>query len=254
MGGSGRRRRCAFTLACALAMTLVGVGCASAPTRSAPIDEAADCPAADPSEPGFVEVYRRAETDRGDRLAQEVARLKDDLKRAEEALVIAESDLAGMHGRADAVSSIAEARIQVDRAARRAPWRADQASAAADKLEEAERQLGDGHFGAALFFTYRARRVAAEILAEADQVEKSSATRFVNARKVNLRSGPSTSEPVVGVLEQGTPVFTESRRGAWLLVRVTGGPAGWVHSGLLRSHFERDRRTGPASPEDTIAP
>ena len=67
-----------------------------------------------------VALFRRAETERADQLSLEIDRLQADLRTAEQALVEVGSDLAGSNSRADAVSSLAVTRIQVERAASRA--------------------------------------------------------------------------------------------------------------------------------------
>jgi len=205
----------------------LGLGCASdAPPLAEPVSSYGH-PSVD------VEVYRRAETERAARLAQEVERLRADLAQAEEALVMAESGLRDTHSRADAVSSLAEARIQVERAAAAAPWRTQDLDEARAKLDEAARQVDAGHFGAAFFFVYRAARIASQIEGEAAQVLDRPDTRFIRGRRVNVRVGPSTTESILVVLSSGTPVFPEKTQSAWVLVRTTAGAVGWVHSGLL---------------------
>lgn len=182
-----------------------------------------------------VAVYRRAQVDRASRLEAEIQRLRADLRQAEEALVLAESGLRGDHTRADAVSSLAEARIQVERAATLAPWRTNMVAEARGKLEEADNQIQQEHFGAALFFVYRSTRIAELLQREARVVRDRPGTRYVRASRANLRAGPSTTDSVVGVLTEGTPVFPERRKEAWTLVRETSGSVGWVHESLLRS-------------------
>ena len=168
------------------------------------------------------------------RLSLEVSRLRDDLRRAEEALIKVESGLRGHHSRANAVSEIAEARISIKKAAERAPWRAERIEEAMGKLAEAEQQVQLDNAGAALFFVYRARRIAELALLEADAVANHPNSWYVKAARVNLREGPTTSHPVVDVLVHQTPVFAEREQGEWVLVRVISGPAGWVHRSLLR--------------------
>ena len=211
-------------LAALSALSVVGVGCTTTPTP---------CPVA-PVEQIEVEIHRRAETERAAQLAQQVKYLRADLAQAEEALVIAESGLTGTHSRADAVSSLAEARIQVERAAERGPWRSQEISEARSKLAEASRQIGEGHFGSALFFVYRAQRTAEIIEAEAAHVYRQPEVQFIGARRVNMRSGPSNKDPVLRTLEQGTPVFGERDHEGWRLVRASTGDVGWVYQGLLR--------------------
>lgn len=181
-----------------------------------------------------TEVYLRAESERAERLEREVTRLKADLQQAEEAMVAIESGLRGNHTRADAVSGVADARIQVDRAKEATPWRSSELAEARSKLEEAERQLHDGHFGSAVFFASRAERISVNLLAEADQVAKASTARFVAVPRVNLRAGPATTERVIAVLLESTPVIEERREGEWSLVRTPAGEVGWIYAELLR--------------------
>jgi len=181
-----------------------------------------------------VQVLQRAESLRADQLEREVRRLRTDLRQAEEALIAAESGLRGDHSRADAVSSLAEARIQVERAARRAPWRRERIEEARSKLEDADAQVQLGNFGAAVFFVHRARRIAEHLEREAREIGATALARRVRAERVNLRRGPSTHEDVIGILARGTPVFPEASREHWLLVRTPNGRVGWVHASLLR--------------------
>ena len=221
--------RCTRSLASLSALALLGIAPGCATSRSCPHS----------TEPTVseieVEMYRKAETERAAGLARQVERLRDDLAQAEGALVTAESGLRGQHSRADAVSSLAEARIQVARAAERAPWRAAELAEALSKLAEADRQIAEGHYGSALFFVYRAQRAAETIEAEAEAVHARPDVRYVGSGRVNMRSGPSRVDPVLRVLEGGTPVFAEGRRKDWMLVRASTGDIGWVHGSLLRS-------------------
>lgn len=177
--------------------------------------------------------YRSADRERVAHLERQVARLRADLLQAEESMVAIESGLRGLHTRADAVSSLAEARIAVERAAPAARWRPEQVKEARTKLEEAERQLQAGHSGSAVFFASRARRIAETLNEEAEHVARDTSTRFVNTRSVNLRAGPSTQHAIVDILSEATPVFPDREQGEWVLVRTLSGPAGWIHTSLL---------------------
>ncbi len=192
-------------------------------------------------------LFRQAETERAAQLTREIARLQADLKTAEAALVEAESGLAGSHTRADAVSSLATTRIQIERAALQAPWRSDEIAKARAKLEQAEKQVAENRFGAALFFVYRARRVAESILDEAEVVARNGSARLIRSARVNLRAGPSTTESILAVLTVGTPVFLQGDEGEWVLVQVSGGPAGWINRRLLGDRITIDQRN-PAAP------
>ncbi len=217
----------AFWSTLALLAGAVATGCAA-------LTPAVVAPPKDQPRLADIVVYHRAETDRADQLSREVARLRADLHRAEEALVKVESGMRGSYTRANAISALAEARILVRRAAQRTPWRTAETLEAEKKLEEAERQVQQGSPGAALFFVYRARRIAELGLLEAKAVSEQPDAYFVVGSRVNLRAGPTTDDRVLRVLGKATPVFGERRQDDWMLVRVISGSAGWVHQSLIR--------------------
>jgi hypothetical protein len=188
-------------------------------------------------EVGVTEVFQRADIDRVTQLEVEAERLRTDLREAEEAMVAIESGLRGVHGRADAVSSLAESRVEVERAARSAPWSRERLLEAQQKLEEAEVQFQEGHTGSAVFFASRARRIAEALNEVADRVAKTPGTRFVDRPRVNLRAGASTEASILHVLVAGTPVFPEREDGEWIMVRTPSGQAGWVYESLLRADW-----------------
>jgi hypothetical protein len=190
-------------------------------------------PPAPPPEGIDVSVYQRVADERAQVLERENERLRADLRAAEETLLAVESGMKGKQRRAEAVSKLAEARIQVDRAGQRAPWRGSTAAEAREKLDEAERQLAEGHIGSAIFFVSRASRIAAGLDAEADLVSRSPGARNVKPTRVNLRAEPNTESPVLGVLTAHLPVFVEGTEGDWALVRTISGQVGWVRSDLL---------------------
>jgi hypothetical protein len=168
-------------------------------------------------------------------LEAEVERLSADVKAAEDTLVAVESGLRGPQSRTEAVSMLAEARIQVDRAAKLAPWRAEMAQEARSKLDEADRQLAADRVGAAIFFVSRASRLSQTMLAEADLVSKSDGARFVKSSRANLRSAPNTTSDVLAVLPTDLPIFVEGTDADWLLVRTVSGKVGWLRSDLVRA-------------------
>ena len=186
-----------------------------------------------------IVVYHRAEADRAERLSLEISRLRDDLRRAEEALIEVESGLRGNLTRANAVSALAEARILSEHASQQAPWRVNEILEAQNKLSEADVQIQRNNSGAALFFVYRARRIAELALLEAKTIRDAKDTYFVSGQRVNLRAGPTTEDRVLAVLTNATPVFHERSEGDWLLVRVVSGSAGWIHKSLLDSKQQK---------------
>ncbi|MBW2268864.1 MAG: SH3 domain-containing protein [Deltaproteobacteria bacterium] len=225
VGGAHRTRDLMLLASLALALP----SCAS---YQAQIDEV--CARKATSRADDSAVYRSASAGRDAHFESEFARLRKDLQQAEQQLAAIESGLSSTHTRADAVSAIADARIAVERANRRAAWRANDTAQARSKLAEAERQLEAGLIGVAVFFASRAARLASDIDAEATEVERHANARFVDAPRVNLRAGPSTTYRVIDVLTAATPVFPERLEGEWMLVRAVNGPVGWVHTALVR--------------------
>jgi len=178
-----------------------------------------------------IELSRARE--RNDRLERKVQRMQNDLSDAEDVLVSLESGLKGLHTHADAVSALADARIVLERAARRAPWRADRIKEARAKLAEAERHIEAGYYGSAVFFTARGRRMAQDALAEARRFRDDDDTRYVRPGKANVRRGPAMDERVVAVLGRGLPVTVQERSAGWCRIVTPRGEAGWIYGDLL---------------------
>ncbi len=211
------------------------VGCQALPVPSSRATARTEQATSTTDESIASDVYRRAEIERSEWYEREVKRLRADLAQAEESIVAMESGLRGTQSRAKAVSSLAEARIALDRVERKVPWRASAVAEARSKLEDANRQMERGHIGSALFFSSRARRITANLEAEAQQVAGWSDRRLVSAERVNLRAGPAADRQIVDVLVGETPVFPERTEGSWRLVRTPAGQVGWVHDSLLRA-------------------
>jgi hypothetical protein len=184
---------------------------------------------------GDAAVYRRAESQRVEYLEREVERMRVDLSQAEDAMIYLESGMRGEHTRADAVSKVAGARVAVESACERAPWRGADCDEARGKLDESERQIQRKRMGAAVFFASRAQRIAEDIAGEARVVARMGDALFVRNERVNLRSGPSTDDTILRVLTRSTPVFQERRDGEWVLVRTHAGRVGWIYGSLLSS-------------------
>jgi hypothetical protein len=89
----------------------------------------------EPVETIDVAVYERAQAERSEYFEREVERLRADLAQAEASIVALESGLRAPHTRADAVSSVAEARIALDRVKGRVPWRSQRVAEATEKLD-----------------------------------------------------------------------------------------------------------------------
>ncbi len=227
------------TFAVALLLALGAMGCAQLdpwiPHSWIPRMGAAPPPETVEStaEPIEAAVYERAQAERNEYFEREVERLRADLAQAEASIVALESGLRAPHSRADAVSAVAEARIALDRVAKRVPWRSQRVAEAYEKLAEADRQLGSNHIGAAIFFASRAERITEALRLEARQVAVWEERRVIRAARVNLRSGPSRDSDIVEVLDRDTPVYLERTLSKWLLVRTPDGRVGWVHASLI---------------------
>jgi hypothetical protein len=216
-----------FTLRSTLLLALLC--CSTIPTG---------CASSQPPPPQHVPsieiAERRAEREQIERLEHEVDRLRADLRQAEETLIAAESGLRAATTRADAVSSVADARIQVERATEREPWRTKEIKEAREKLQEAERQLKQGSFGAAIFFASRAQRAASMLVMEAEAAESMAGLLKVSVAWANLRERPTTAAAITEVLMAKTPVYAEKTEGTWYLVRTPWGKVGWMHGSVLK--------------------
>ena len=212
------------------------LGCGVLPQKPAinQVEPVKAIPTDDASKSNIVtKVILKADTKRIEQLEREIVRLKAELVRAEDTLVAVESGLQSGYTRADAVTSMAEAQIQLEKTAGRAPWHADMISQAQDKLKTAQSHIESGRFGAGLFFVYRVKSIVKDINDEAEAIRTSPSLLFVSMKRANLRGGPSTNHKVITTLTQDTPLFREDRSGSWVLVRTLSGTVGWIHAGLL---------------------
>lgn len=191
-------------------------------------------PKEDPAKSNTVtKVILKADTKRIEQLEREIARLQAELARAEDTLVAVESGLQSGYTRADAVSSMVEAQIQLEKTAARSPWHVDMINKAQDKLKSAQSHIDAGRFGAGLFFVYRVNSIVNVINDETKVIRTSPSLLFVSKKRANLRDGPSTNYKVITTLTQDTPLFREDRSEGWVLVRTHSGMVGWIHAGLL---------------------
>lgn len=55
----------------------------------------------------------------------------------------------------------------------------------------------------------------------------------VKANNLNIRSGPSTRERIVGKAVKGEILTTQGRKGDWIKVKQDGGVSGWVARRLV---------------------
>jgi uncharacterized protein YraI len=69
----------------------------------------------------------------------------------------------------------------------------------------------------------------------------------VGSSAVNLRSGPSSSNGTIGVLQPGDQVTVASKSGGWAQVTLSDGRTGWVYSTYLANG-------GGNAPANTVSP
>lgn len=212
------------------------VGCGVLPQKPAAqqVEPVKETPSEDAARSNIVtKVILKADTERIEQLEREIVRLKTELARAEETLVAVESGLQSGYTRADAVKSMAEAQMQLEKTTGLAPWHTGQITQAQDKLTTAQSHIDAGRFGAGLFFIHRVNSIVKNVNNETEAIRTSPNLLFVGKRRANLRGGPSTKHKVVATLTQDTPLFTEDRSEKWVLVRTLSGTVGWIHAGLL---------------------
>jgi len=67
-----------------------------------------------------------------------------------------------------------------------------------------------------------------------NSIVKDSDTIIVDAKNsLNMRSGPSKSNPVVADVERGVVLTEISKEGNWTKVRHSSGTIGWIYTPLL---------------------
>lgn len=180
-----------------------------------------------------AEALHNADIFRIEQLEREAKRLKAELHRAQEILVAVESGLKSGYTRADAVKSMAEVQIKLEKTTSFSPWHPDKITHAQNKLEIAQSHIDAGRFGVGIFHIYEASNLVDIVSSENDAIQKSENLLLVSAERVNLRGGPSTSYDVITTLPRRTPLFLEERTDKWMLVRTPSGTVGWIYSGLV---------------------
>lgn len=73
---------------------------------------------------------------------------------------------------------------------------------------------------------------------------------YVQVDRANLRSGPSTSSPIILTLGMGHRLLEFERRAGWVHVGAdrTGGKDGWVHASLVGPVFRGGSTIAPENP------
>jgi len=89
------------------------------------------------------------------------------------------------------------------------------------------------------------------------------AEEYVSVSKdnVNVRSGPSTTDPVYMELFQGYPLKVLKRNGEWLQISDFEGDTGWIHQSLvgkndtviINASKSVNMRSGPGTDSSVVA-
>ncbi len=175
--------------------------------------------------------YRQVNRYQVAKMKRDAERLQQAVERAEQALAAGESRVG--YTSADAISALAEAQVQAQGAIDQVPWRRAELEGARQKLAVAKQYIDARNYAAAMYFVYRANQIMSEVREEARLVDDNPAVLYVKGKRVNLRAGPSTDEPVITVVVQDAPVLHERKYKKWRLVRTTDGFLGWMYAPLL---------------------
>ena len=234
-GAQERARQAEALSRLALAEAECALTIASLPAArpSTPVEASRPTPAPESD----LEPRLRRATDEQRRLEARVALLLKELDITETEVIRTKAKLKGLETKAAASSAIAEARILMKRVANDKSQTVD-LSRCQQLLDRAEQQLAVENFGAAAFFALKAqdlldetRRARADPAALDRPAPRKSYT--VEGESVNIREGPSTTDPVIGRAAKGTVLEASVMRGDWVRVNQAG-LSGWVYLPLLR--------------------
>ena len=137
------------------------------------------------------------------------------------------------------------------------PWTLAEAIELRTELDEIIQRCSDAETGEA---DEGGEEAAPAPSAAEDDIPRTMYVR-TSARRVNLRSSPTTAAPVVATLAHGAPVevltsvrgeeFAGSKR--WFLTRIDNNPA-WIHSALLSETRPAPRAQAQAQVREQAAP
>ncbi len=84
-------------------------------------------------------------------------------------------------------------------------------------------------------FLKRSLVICASTLLLACSAQAATSVVTVVNDKVNVRTGPSTQNPVYMELFKGYPLKVTSRKGDWAKITDFEGDSGWIHQSLIKS-------------------
>lgn len=236
-GAQERARQAEALSRLALAEAECALTIASLPQSRPGAAVEASRPTPTPAPESDLDARLRRSTDEQRRLEARVALLLKELDITETEVIRTKAKLKGLETKAAASSAIAEARILMKRVANDKTQTVD-LSRCQQLLDRAEQQLAVENFGAAAFFALKAqdlldetRRARADPAALDRPAPRKSYT--VQGESVNIREGPSTTDPVIGRVAKGTVLEASVMRGDWVRVNQAG-LSGWVYLPLLR--------------------
>jgi hypothetical protein len=163
-----------------------------------------------------------------------------------EEVLRSKASVRGIQSRAFATSRIAEVRVQLQSvAASQDPEIADRLRRAGELLDRADVALSESNYGGAAYLA----ELAGELTRQANLVSefRSSPTNQLQelipivpprsleaAVTANLRQGPGTDSPRIGLLSKGQKVTAVARLGSWFKVVTPSGEEAWLHRSVVR--------------------
>jgi hypothetical protein len=163
-----------------------------------------------------------------------------------EEVLRSKASLRGVQSRAFATSRIAEVRVQLQSvSASQDPEITDRLRRAHELLDRADEALSESNYGGAAYLAERAgewtrqAKLVGEFRSSAPDLSKElipivPPRRLEATVTANLRQGPGTDTPRIGLLAEGQNVTAIARLGSWFQVVTASGEKGWVHRSLVR--------------------
>ena len=163
-----------------------------------------------------------------------------------EEVLRSKASLRGVQSRAFATSRIAEARVQLQSVSMsQDPEITDRLRRANELLDRADEALSESNYGGAAYLAERAGELTrqAKLVGEFRSSETGQSRELipiVPPRRLeatvtaNLRQGPGTDTPRIGLLTKGQKVTAVARLGSWFQVVTSSGEKAWLHRSVAR--------------------
>jgi uncharacterized protein YgiM (DUF1202 family) len=163
-----------------------------------------------------------------------------------EEVLRSKASLRGVQSRAFATSRIAEVRVQLQSVSEsQDPEIMDRLGRAHELLDRADEALSESNYGGAAYLAERAGELTrqAKLVGEFRTTEPELSGKLIPivpprlleaTVNANLRSGPGTDTPRVGLLAKGGRLTAVARLGSWFQVETASGEKAWIHRSVVR--------------------